>query len=241
MSKVADMIRKAERHRFCSAVVVAAGDSVRMGQDKIFADLCGVPLLVHSLRQLDSCPDIDEIVIVVKSDRIVDVSHLCRDFGIEKVGSIVCGGETRAHSALAGLSVVSDKAELAAIHDGDRPLVTQEVIHAAVSAAGQYKAAAPAVEVKDTLKIVEEDVVTATPRRSRVRAVQTPQVFDVNIIKGALTNVITNELSVTDDATAAEILGVRVHLTAGSDENIKITTPIDIALAEVIIRQREGV
>jgi 2-C-methyl-D-erythritol 4-phosphate cytidylyltransferase len=209
-----------------------------MGEDKLFHLLDGVPVIVRTLMALDRSPYIHEIIVVTRSERIVDVANLCRDYGIAKVTKVLCGGSTRIESSLAGMSEISPKARLAAIHDGARPLVPQKVIEDAVKAARLYKAVAPAIPVKDTVRLAESGVVTETPDRRITMAVQTPQVFDPDLIKGALTHALQNELEVTDDCSAVEALGVQVHLCPGSEENIKLTTPLDFELAEAIINSR---
>ena len=225
---------------FCSAVVVAAGSSQRMGGDKMMLELGGMPILARTLCAMDACECIDEIVVVTQQEKIMDVAKLCRDYGIEKATKIVCGGVNRSESSLAGVCEISTKAKLVAIHDGARPLVDEEIVRRAVHAASLHKAAAPAVPIKDTVKIVKGDVVEKTPNRATVKAVQTPQVFVPELIKAALTYVMQNELEVTDDCSAVELLDVPVRLTEGSDENIKITTPRDLMIAQMILDSREN-
>ena len=232
--------KKEEKRPFCSAVVVAAGASERMGTDKLMLDLGGMPVLARTLKALQACTCIDEIVVVTQPEKIVPVAKLCKEYGITLATKILSGGATRAESALIGLSEISSEAALAAIHDGARPLVTPAVVSAAVEAASRCLAAAPAVPVKDTVKIAENGVVAETPDRESTMAVQTPQVFQPDIIKGALTYALEQEIPVTDDCSAVELLGVDVFLTPGDEENIKITTPLDISLAETILRRREG-
>jgi 2-C-methyl-D-erythritol 4-phosphate cytidylyltransferase len=238
MSKISDFIRRKKGHPFCSVVVVAAGSSQRMGQDKLMLELGGLPVLARTLRALNRCSCIDEIVVVTRSEKIMDIAHLCQEYDIEKVTKIVCGGMTRTESALAGLSEIDERARLAAIHDGARPLVTPGLVAEVTHAAALYKAAAPAVPVKDTVKLAEDGVVTDTPDRRKTVAVQTPQVFMPELIKAALTDAIQKELVFTDDCSAVEALGVKVHLTSGSEENIKVTTPLDMELAETILKGR---
>lgn len=235
--KIADIIRKKKRP-FCSVVIVAAGSSVRMGEDKLMMELCGVPVLARTILAFDRCALIDEIVVVTRSEKIVDVAHLCERYSVSKVTKILVGGETRTVSALAGLSEISPDARLAAVHDGARPLVTEEIIRAVVHMAALNKAAAPAVKLKDTVKRVADGLVVETPERSGLVAVQTPQVFWPELIKGALTDAVQKGLEFTDDCAALEAMGVPVYITEGSYDNLKITTPEDIAAAEWIIRRR---
>ncbi len=212
-----------------------------MGEDKLMLDLCGMPVLARTLQALQRCTCLSEIVVVTQPEKIVAVAKLCRDYGITLATKILSGGTTRAESALIGLSEINPRAALAAIHDGARPLVTQEVVEGAVDAARRCLAAAPAVPVKDTVKLAENGVVAETPDRNRTMAVQTPQVFQPDVIKGALTYAIEQEIPITDDCSAVEILGVEVCLTPGDEENIKITTPLDLSLAEAILQRRGDV
>ncbi|MGI6029414.1 MAG: 2-C-methyl-D-erythritol 4-phosphate cytidylyltransferase [Candidatus Heteroscillospira sp.] len=235
--KLSDIIRKKTRP-FCSVVIVAAGSASRMGDDKLMLELCGVPVLARTLMTFDGCSCIDEIVVVTQSEKIVDVAHMCEKYAVKKVTKILTGGATRTQSALAGLSEIDEDARLAAVHDGARPLVTEEIISTAVHMAALNKAAAPAVKLKDTVKRVENGMVSATLPRDELVAVQTPQVFWPELIKGALTDAVQKGLEFTDDCAALEAMGVPVYITDGSYENIKITTPEDIPAAEAILRGR---
>ena len=151
---------------------------------------------------------------------------------------VVAGGETRTDSVMAGLAAVSDCTQLVAVHDGARPLVTDAVICRAVSKAKKFGAAAPAVRVKDTIKVSTDGAVEETPDRSKLYAVQTPQVFDRDLLAAALQNAKEQEIAITDDCSAVEALGMPVQLTDGDEENLKITTPFDLELAALILRRR---
>lgn len=233
--------RKRERdHPFCTAVVPAAGSASRMlGRDKLMEPLAGIPVLARTLMALDECPLIDEIVVVAREDLIVPVSQLCREYEIGKVSKVVKGGETRTESVAIGLANSAPEAELAAIHDGARPLVSQQVLSAVLCKAAEFHAAAPAVPLKDTVKRAQHHLVAETPDRSELFAVQTPQVFACDLIKGALKRAVEEKWTLTDDCSAVERLGMSVALTEGAEENIKLTTPIDFALAEAILEWRE--
>lgn len=222
----------------CSAVIVAGGSAKRFGCDKIMAPLMETPVLAYSLMVFNSCEYVTEIVVVTVSDKIEEVAKLCDDYNIQKVSKIVIGGATRAESALSGVSETSHSSNLIAIHDGARPLVTSEVVKSAIECAFHYKAAVAAVPARDTVKIVPQKTVLSTPTRSQVYSIQTPQVFEPNIIKGALTDALMKELPITDDASAVEALGFNVYLSQGSEENIKLTTPLDMKLAETILLSR---
>lgn len=210
-----------------------------MGKDKLFATLDGVPVLVHTLRALERCPSIGEIIVVTREDRLVEVSRLCRDAALSKVSKVVAGGATRTNSVLAGANEVGKEYRLIAIHDGARPLVSGEVVERAVAAAAVSGAAAPAVPVKDTVKRAENGIVKETPDRSQLYAVQTPQVFDADLIRTALTRAVEDGVSLTDDCAAVERLGVPVALTEGSYTNLKITTPEDLAVAGALLEWEE--
>lgn len=224
----------------CAAVVPAAGSSRRMeGQDKILLPLDDVPVLVHTLQALSASEYIQEIVVVTREDLIVPVGQLCRDCALDKVTKVLIGGATRADSVLVGVKEVSGRAELIAVHDGARPLVTVEVIDEAIRKAAECGAAAPAVPVKDTIKRAVDGVVAETPDRAQLFAIQTPQVFDGDLLLGALRKAVEDGAAITDDCSAVERIGMKVCLTAGSYENIKITTPADMLVAEAILHSRD--
>lgn len=235
MSKLSDWIRKT-KHTTASAVVLAAGSSQRMGEDKLFMRLEGMPVLARTLSALNACSCIDEIILVTRAESLEQVSKLCRDYGILKCKKVVIGGASRTESALRGVTEVRRDAKLIAIHDGARPLVSEELVYGAVHGAALYKAAAPSVPVADTVKLAENNEVSETLPREQLAAVQTPQVFQADIIKTALTKALADQKEYTDDCAAVEALGVRVHLTSGSRRNLKITTPMDMELASAMLR-----
>lgn len=224
----------------CSAVVPAAGSASRMGgQDKLMLPLGDAPVLVHTLRALDCCAYITEIVVVTRGDLIVPISQLCRDYAINKVRKVIVGGKTRTHSVLAGVDEVSGDAQLIAIHDGARPLVSQQVLEEVILRAAQCGAAAPGVPLKDTVKRMNGEVVASTLERDALCAVQTPQVFEPSLIKAALTRALEENAALTDDCSAVERLGIGVVITRGSYANIKITTPEDMAVCQALMEWRE--
>ena len=237
---VSKVLRKiSSRGAKCAAVIVAAGSARRMqGTDKIMAELCGEPLIVHTLRAFQQSDDIQEIVLVTREELLQPLSELCVAKKLGKVKKICRGGETRADSVQAGLDQISKDCGFVAIHDGARPLVSQSVIHDAVRKAAKFNAAAPGVPVKDTVKVVHGGVVESTPDRSALYAVQTPQVFALELYRAALDKAISEKTEITDDCSAAERYGVNVVITPGSDENLKVTTPTDLILAEAILKRR---
>lgn len=222
----------------CSAVIVAAGSSSRFGSDKLFARLAGIPVIAYSLMSFEACKYVSEIIVVTESEKITEIAELCESMNITKATKIVCGGATRLESALSGVSETDKRSKLIAIHDGARPLVTMKIIEDTILSADKYKAAIPVIASRDTIKIVSGSFVTETPERSSVFCAQTPQVFVPELIKGALTNALQNNIAVFDDASAVENLGFYVCVTEGSEENIKITTPMDLRFAECILASR---
>ena len=237
---VSKLLRKfTTRGSKCAAVVVAAGKATRMeGVDKVMAELCGEPLIVHTLRAFQQSDDVQEIVLVTREELLQPLSELCVTKKLTKVHKVCRGGETRAASVQAGLDQISEGHDLVAIHDGARPLVTEAVIHDAIRKAAKFHAAAPAVPVKDTIKVVRGGIIESTPDRSALWAVQTPQVFDLNLYRAALDKAIAAKQTLTDDCSAAEQYGIHVVITPGSDENLKVTTPSDLRLAEAILQGR---
>ena len=228
-----------QRTHIWSAVVVAAGTASRMeGIDKILTTLGDLPVLVHTLRVFEECPDIAEVVVVTREDLLVEVSRLCREFALEKVSKVVVGGKERIYSVQAGLAEVRQDAELIAIHDGARPLLPPEVLAETVAQAARTGAAAPALPVTDTIKRMKDGVSTGTVDREDLRAVQTPQIFEAGLIRAALEKAIADGENLTDDCAAVERLGMPVTLTQGSRENIKITTPFDLLLGQAILENR---
>lgn len=221
----------------CTAVVPAAGRSVRMGEDKLLLPLGEQPVILRTLRALESSPYITEIIIATLPEQIVPLSQLCREARLGKVRKVVVGGETRSASVLAGIREADPASGLIAVHDADRPLVTEEIINATIEMAARRGAAAPAVPVKDTIKRAVNGEVTGTPDRAELFAVQTPQVFEHGLIRGALEKALTDGAPLTDDCSAVERIGMPVCLTQGSYDNIKLTTPEDLAVAEAILER----
>lgn len=234
--KIRDQIKRP----FRSAVIVAAGSSTRLGQDKLMLPLGGVPVLARTLRAFQTCPMIDEIILVTREDRLQELAALRERYCISKLTQVVKGGSTRAGSSLAGVMAASKKATIIAIHDGARPLVTPELIERVVRKAEQRQAAAPTLPLKDTVKELQGDMLVKTPPREGLAAVQTPQAFHAQLIRAALTEALEKKLPITDDCSAVEAIGLPVASVEGEEENIKITTATDVLLAEEIIRRREA-
>ena len=223
----------------CSAVIVAAGSSQRMGSDKIMMKLGAMPVLARTVLAFENNENVDEIIIVTKTEKLEEIADMCFKNGLHKVKQVVSGGATRMESALAGVSACRHGAELIAIHDGARPLVSQELITRTIEAAKAYRAAVPAVASTDTLKVVDErGFITGTLDRSVTRRVQTPQVFEADLIKGALTKAVEKNLALTDDCSAMDMMGVKTITVEGELTNIKITTPEDMVTAKAIVEDR---
>ena len=233
------LFRKKDETPKCSAVIVAAGSSQRMGSDKLLHNLGIMPVLARTLLVFQDCELVDEIVVVTRMEKLEEVAELCKKYRIEKASKVICGGATRMESALAGVSEVKKRAKLIAIHDGARPLVSVELIENTVRAAAKYKAAVPAIKSVDTLKLAEDgETVTGSLDRELVLRVQTPQVFDADLIKGALTFAAEKKLPLTDDCSAVELMGVKARIVPGEEDNIKLTTPRDMLFAAAILKDR---
>ena len=236
ISKYTRVARRALKLRPCGAVIVAAGTASRMGGiDKVMAPIGGKPMILRTAEAFQNCDAIREIVIVTRPDLIVPVADLCH--GLNKVRAVIAGGDTRQASVEAGLGALSPRTELAAIQDGARPLATWQLIDRVVRAANSYGAAAPAIPVKDTVKTVAGGIVTGTPDRGSLRAVQTPQVFDIDLLKAALKKAAEDGVQVTDDCSAVERLGMSVKIVEGDERNLKITTPPDLKIAELFLEE----
>lgn len=236
ISKVTKAARKALPLKYCAAVIVAAGSASRMGGiDKVMAPLGGEPMIVRTVRTFQRCDAIREIVIVTRQDLLVPIMDLCH--GFDKVQAVITGGDSRDDSVRKGLAALSKKAKLVAVQDGARPLVSWQVVDRAVRAANSYGAAAPAVPVKDTIKVVRGGIVAATPDRSALQAVQTPQVFDIDLLSGALAKAKQDGAAITDDCSAVERLGMSVKIVEGDERNIKVTTPMDLKIAQMLLEE----
>lgn len=221
------------------AVIVAGGSSSRMnGVDKQFCVIDGVSVIERAVRAFASCGRVCEIVVVAREESIGAMTFLFDKYDLPV--KAVPGGKTRFLSAVNGFSALSEKAELVAVHDGARPLVTEEIIEAAIRGAEEFGAAIAAVKSKDTVKITEDGFVLQTPERERCFLAQTPQVFRREIYAKALSAAEkSGKTDFTDDAQMAEACGVKIRVAEGSYSNIKITTQSDLMLAEeLIIGQR---
>ena len=217
-------------------VIAAGGASRRMGEDKLFALLGGKPLLARVIETCQECQLVSQIVVVVNEENLERCRKMAAEKKWSKVSDVCQGGERRQDSVANGIAQLRN-CEWVVIHDGARPLLTVDLIERGLEAAGETGAAVAAVPVKDTIKVAGDDrIVHQTPPRQNLWAVQTPQVFRTDIITEAYSRATGN---VTDDASLVEQLGYKVKLYMGSYDNIKVTTPDDLALAEILWRRYE--
>lgn len=233
--------RKKQPMQTVIALVVAAGEGTRMRAEvpKQFLLLEEKPLLAYTLESFSRCSTVSQIVVVTRTEDILLVNDLVREFEIQKVTAILPGGETRQESVFSGLEHMPDDG-IVLIHDGARPFVTEEQIESLIQAVESKGAAALGVPVKDTLKRIDTDFfITETVPRDLLYHIQTPQAFFVNEIKLAHIRAKEEGLHVTDDCGLMERYGRRVAVIESSDMNIKITTPEDLRLAQAIIEMEE--
>lgn len=225
---------------FVTAVIVAAGNSTRMGGvNKQFLLIDGVPVLIRTLLAFSQSDMIDEIIVAAREEDIPKMFAMIKEYKVLKVTDIVKGGKTRQESVFNAIRRSSPLSEYFAIHDGARPLVTEKIIEDTVREAFLTGAAATGVRVKDTVKVVNESgFITATPDRNYLWAVHTPQVFERRLYLSAIDNVLNSEMF-TDDCKLLEEYGAEVKMVEGSYENIKITTPEDTDIAQAILYRRE--
>lgn len=223
-------------HPFCTAVVVGGGAGKRMGgtKNKIFFDLNGLPVLAHTLLVMQRCPLIDEIVLVGRKEDREQCEEIAKQYSISKLISIVPGGAQRRDSVWNGLQAANPHTRLAAIHDAARPLVSQDALAAVITTAGRTAAATLGVRAKDTVKVCDRsNTVISTPNRENLWMIQTPQVFDYQLILRAHRTITTD---VTDDCALVEAVGAPITVVEGSYTNIKLTTPEDMVYASALLR-----
>ncbi len=217
------------------AVVVGAGASRRAGFDKIFACLAGKPVLAHCVAAFEACPQVDSIALVLSPDNVERGRSLAQQYAWTKVAAVRPGGPRRQDSVAAGLAALAD-CHWVVIHDAARPLVTTELIVRGLAEAAATGAAIAALPVTDTIKIVGPDrIIRQTPERAGLWAVQTPQVFRYDLIVAAYRGA---RGEFTDDASLLELCGHPVRVYEGLADNIKITLPGDLALAEFYLQRR---
>src|SRR6266571_664247 len=222
-----------------TAIIVAAGDSRRMGFDKLFAAIAGKPVIAHTLRAFERVNSVDGIVVVAREDRHDEIKMMVRDENFKKVRSIVAGGERRQDSVRAGLNRVDRQAKYVAVHDAARPLITPKQMERLFQQCQIHGAAALAEPINDTLKRADADLLVTEPvERQEVYAMQTPQMFERALIEEAYRAVYAENILVTDEVSALERLGRKITLVLNDDFNFKITYPRDLPLADFVLTQR---
>ena len=222
-----------------SAIIVAAGDSRRMGFDKLFAAIAGKPVIAHTIRAFERAISVDGIIVVAREDRHDEIKTIVRDENFKKVKSIIPGGKRRQDSVRAGLDHLESVMRYVAVHDAARPLVTPQQIDRVFEQCRIHGAAALAEPINDTLKRADADLlVTDSVDRQELYAMQTPQIFERQLIAEAYRAVYTKNVSVPDEVSAVERLGRKVALVLNDDFNFKITYPRHLPLAEFVLTQR---
>lgn len=219
-----------------SAVIVCAGNSSRMGGvNKILLPLGNSTVIGNTMLSFQNTESVSEIIIVSRSQDFDAIKSEAEKLGISKFKTCVEGGETRQKSVINGVRQVSADTDMIAIHDGARPLVRPEQIEQVIKDASVFGGATLGVPVKDTIKVVEDGLIVDTPPRSTLHITQTPQIFKKKIYFEAIDFALEHNLDFTDDCQMAEAIGCKVYMTIGDYKNIKITTPEDIKIAEVLL------
>lgn len=222
-----------------TAIIVAAGSSQRMGFDKLLALLGDKPVLAHTIAAFDGTPSVVEIILVARAERISEFQQLVRQNRFDKVREVIPGGEQRQDSVRAGLAHVSAASRFVAVHDAARPLVTPEQIERVFSCAREHAAAALAEPITDTIKRADQDrIVTGGVPRENLYAMQTPQIFERNLLERAYAAIAAKNISITDEVSAVEHLGEKVRLVSNDEWNVKITYPRDLLLAQASLARR---
>lgn len=223
---------------YTSAVIVAAGDSLRMGlegESKQLMKIGSTPVIAYTLKAFETASSIDEVVVVARTEDILPLSEVVREYGLKKVTKIVVGGKTRTESVQCGIAELNEEARYVAIQDGARPFVRPEKIDLAVSSAIESGAAALGVLVKDTIKAADENgFIVRTVNRDGLYQIQTPQVFELERFRSSLALCISSGKNLTDDCQVFELAGIKVKIVPGDYDNIKLTYPEDLSIAEGI-------
>ncbi len=219
-----------------SAVIVCAGNATRMqGKNKILLPLGGSTVIGTAMTAFQKCESISEIIIVARRQDIPEIRAEAEKNGITKLKDCTTGGATRQESVINGVRLVSPDTEMIAVHDGARPLVKPEHIEKTIRDAGVFGGASLGVPVKDTIKVVDDGLVTDTPPRKSLYITQTPQVFKKKLYFEGIDFALEHGLDFTDDCQLVEAVGGKIYMTVGDYTNIKITTPEDIRIAETIL------
>jgi len=223
------------------AIIAAAGSGTRMGgAPKQFRELAGIPIIIHTLRRFEQAASIGEIIVVVPANGRAQFINLAGQHKLGKLSRIVSGGASRAESVWRGLEAVRPAtAEVVAVHDGARPFVTAAEIDKTVHAAQESGAAILSTPAVDTIKEVETGIVVRTLERACVRHALTPQCFHYSLLRRAYEQSLQENMDATDDSAIVERLGVKISVVDGDSRNIKITQPLDLMLAEILLREFE--
>jgi 2-C-methyl-D-erythritol 4-phosphate cytidylyltransferase len=222
-----------------TAIIVAGGSSQRMGFDKLLAPLGGRPVVAYSIAAFEQTESVTHIVLVGRAERLSDYEEIVRAEGFAKVFAVVPGGARRQDSVRLGLQQLNAATEFVAVHDAARPLVSPGLIERVFQLARTHGGAASATPVIDTLKRVDADhFVTEGVERVRLFAVQTPQIFERDLLEKAYRAVFDAAVEVTDEISAVERTGAKIALLPNEEPNFKITSPADLPLAEFVLRQR---
>ena len=220
-------------------IIVAAGKSSRVGKnvDKAFLSLGSKPVVVYSLLAFEKCPEIEQVVLVVRKDRIEPARCVVQMFGCTKVKKIVAGGSHRQASVTNGLAAIPGDTAIVVVHDGARPCVTSELISETIKSASKYGSGVAAAKITDTIKVVQTGMaISETIDRTKLWAAQTPQTFKLDLLLQGLKAAKRKRLTLTDEASAVELVSNSVRLVPSNTANIKITTPDDLVLAAALMR-----
>jgi 2-C-methyl-D-erythritol 4-phosphate cytidylyltransferase len=218
------------------AVVPAAGQGLRMGQKKQALLLAGQPVLRWTIEALEATPSVHTVVVTVPAEDVTDWQR--RLAGCSKVGTVLAGGAERQESVRLGLGAVPDEVEWVLVHDGVRPCVTPELLARVVDEAARHGAAIAALPVSETIKRGASGWVKETVERDGLWAIQTPQVFRAAVLREAHRRAVAEGIAGTDDAVLVERLGVPIRLVPGRPDNLKITRPDDLPLAEALLARK---
>jgi 2-C-methyl-D-erythritol 4-phosphate cytidylyltransferase len=220
-----------------AAIIVAAGKGVRMGSDKLWLEIAGLPVIAHTWKRFNESKCIGEIILVVREGMQTNFTELAAKFHFQKPFRIVAGGAERQDSVCNGLEALGSETDIVAIQDAARPCTSEALIEATIAAARETGAAVAAQAVTDTIKeTADGKTISRTLDRAKLWSVQTPQTFRVEIIRRALAAVRERGLIFTDDTAACELIGQPVRLVAGTTPNPKITVPGDLPLIEALLR-----
>jgi len=221
------------------AIIAAAGKGTRMAgaRPKQFLELAGTPIIFHTLKPFEQCDRIQQIIAILPAEESAQFTSLAQQAGLHKLVQVVAGGETRAESVARGLEAIgANQVEIVAIHDGVRPFVTPEEISSTVEAAKITGAAILVAPLTDTIKEIQGKDVVRTLSRANLRSALTPQCFRYDLLQRAYLRANLKDPEITDDSILVERTGASVTAVEGSSRNIKITTPQDLAMAEVLLQ-----